>query len=373
MSGERIREMVKKELRQLFRDPRLRRVIFVAPVIQLIVFGYAVSTDIRNTPTFVVDQDGTRASRDLVEAFTASGYFRVVGRSLRPADLVRALDHGTAIVGLVIPAGYAGDLAEGRAKVQVLLDGTNSNTATVARGYAERIVLAHGLAVGPARSAGSPGATPPVDLRARAWYNPDLASRNYNVPAVVGAIILLVCLLLTSLAIVREREIGTLEQLRVSPLTPGELILGKTIPFAAIGLVDLALITAVALFWFGIPFRGSALLLLLASILYLLSALGVGLLISTISRTQQEAFMAAFLVFMPTILLSGFMFPITSMPKLFQWLTLANPMRHYLEVVRGVFLKGAGPEALWPQLLALAVMGTGILWLAATRFRRQAG
>jgi ABC-2 type transport system permease protein len=420
VSGERIREMVKKEFRQLFRDPRLRRVIFIAPMIQLIVFGYAVSTDIRNTPTFVVDQDGTRASRDLVEAFTASGYFRVVGRSLRPADLVRALDHGTAIVGLVIPAGYAGDLAEGRARVQILLDGTNSNTATVARGYAERIVLAHGLASqsrpmaapvpsapsgmsGSSASAGPPGPSapagasdpsglsgtsapsgasgtssssgtvPPVDLRARAWYNPDLASRNYNVPAVVGAIILLVCLLLTSLAIVREREIGTLEQLRVSPLSPGELILGKTIPFAAIGLVDLALITAVALFWFGIPFRGSALLLLLASVLYLLSALGVGLLISTISRTQQEAFMAAFLVFMPTILLSGFMFPITSMPKLFQWLTLANPMRHYLEVVRAVFLKGSGPEALWPQLLALAATGTGILWLAAIRFRRQAG
>ena len=367
MSPERIREMVRKEFRQLFRDPRLRRIIFVAPLLQLIVFGYAVSTDIRNTSTFVVDADATAASRSLIDAFTASGYFRIVGESRRPADLVRALDHGDAIAGLVIPAGYARDLAAGRAHVQILFDGTNSNVATVARGYAERILLAEAQKAVPGLPA------PAVDLRSRAWYNPDLASRNYNVPAVVGAIIMLVCLILTSLAIVREREIGTLEQLRVSPLTPGELILGKTIPFALIGLVDLALITAVALFWFGIPFRGSVLVLLLASILYLLSALGIGLFISTISRTQQEAFMAAFLVFMPAMLLSGFMFPVTSMPRFFQWLTLANPMRHYLEIVRGVFLKGAGFGALGRQFLILAAMGAGILWLAAARFRRQAG
>lgn len=367
MSPERIREMVRKEFRQLFRDSRLRRIIFVAPLLQLIVFGYAVSTDIRNTSTFVVDLDGTAASRSLIDAFTASGYFRIVDESRRPADLVRALDHGDAIAGLVISAGYSRDLAAGRARVQVLFDGTNSNVATVARGYAERILLAEAQKAAPGLPA------PAIDLRSRAWYNPDLASRNYNVPAVVGAIIMLVCLILTSLAIVREREIGTLEQLRVSPLTPGELILGKTIPFAWIGLVDLAVITAVALFWFGVPFRGSVLVLLLASVLYLLSSLGIGLFISTISRTQQEAFMAAFLVFMPAMLLSGFMFPVTSMPRAFQWLTLANPMRHYLEIVRGVFLKGAGFAALERQFLILAAMGAGILWLAAVRFRRQAG
>lgn len=367
MSGERIFEMVRKELRQLFRDPRLRRVIFVAPMLQLLVFGYAVSTDIRNTSTFVVDLDGTGASRSLTEAFTASGYFHIVGRSRRPADVVRALDYGDAAVGLVIPAGYEADLAAGRARVQVLLDGTNSNLATVARGYAERIVLSHGAATLPVQP------VPPIDLRARAWYNPDLSSRNYNVPAVVGAIILLISLLLTSLAIVREREIGTLEQLRVSPLTPGELILGKIVPFALIGLVDLALITAVALLWFEIPFRGSALLLLGASVLFLLSGLGIGLLVSTISRTQQEAFMSAFLAFIPAMLLSGFMFPVSSMPEAFQWMTLLNPLRHYLEVVRGIFLKGAGADALWPQLLALAAMGATLLWLATARFRRQTG
>ena len=207
-------------------------------------------------------------------------------------------------------------------------------------------------------------------MRSRAWFNPDLESQDYNVPAVVGALLLLLCLLLTSLAVVREREIGTLEQLLVSPLEPGELILGKTLPFALIGLVDLVLVTAIALFWFGVPFRGSYLLLLAASILFIFSALGLGLLISTISNTQQEAFMAAFLVFLPAILLSGFMFPVSSMPKIFQLITLLNPLRHYLEIVRALFLKGAGPGALWHQLLALLAMGTGLLWLAARRFQR---
>ncbi|HET6369817.1 MAG TPA: ABC transporter permease, partial [Nitrospiria bacterium] len=365
---ERVREMVRKEFLQIFRDPRLSRVIFVAPVIQLTIFGYAVSTDVRNTSTYVVDFDKTRASRALIDAFTASGYFRLVGRSDRPAELVRALDRGKATVGIEIPYGFAVSLYDGSgAEVQVLLDGTNSNIATVAKGYAERIIQNFGQnfgqSVGEKYGARAGAAEPStlVDLRERAWFNPDLASRNYNVPAVVGAIILLVCLLLTALAVVREREIGTLEQLMVSPLTPGEMIIGKTVPFAVIGLVDLGVVTTVALLWFGVPFEGDALLLLAASILFLLSGLGAGLLISTISNTQQEAFMASFLIFMPAILLSGFVFPVSSMPPLFQWLTLVNPVRHYLEIVRAIFLKGAGLEALWPQYLALSGMGAGLL------------
>ena len=373
---ERIGEMVRKEFLQIFREPRLRRIIFVAPIIQLVIFGYAVSTDIRDTSTFVVDHDKTRTSRELIEAFVASGYFRVVGRSDRPADLIRALDHGDAIMGVEIHAGFATALRDGTsAQIQILLDGTNSNTATVAKGYAERIVQSYGARAGLEGDlpVGRQAQAPIIDLRERAWFNPDLASRNYNVPAVVGTIILLVCLLLTALAIVREREIGTLEQLMVSPLTRGELIAGKTIPFAIIGLVDLAVVTSVALLWFGIPFEGSMLLLLGASVLFLLSGLGVGLLVSTISNTQQEAFMATFLIFQPTMLLSGFMFPVSSMPVLFQWLTLLNPLRHYLEIVRSIFLKGAGLGALWPQYLALLAMGAGILWFASTRFRKRVG
>ena len=354
MNPKRVFEMVRKEFRQIFRDPRLRRVIFVAPVIQLFAFGYAVSTDVRNVATLVVDHDRSRESRELVEAFTASGYFRVLGYAERPADIVRALDHGDAVLGIVIPPGFE----RGESRVQLLFDGTNSNLANVARSYAERIVLSR---------ADLP--PPVVDLRSRAWFNPALESRDYNVPAVVGALLMLICLLLTSLAVVREREMGTLEQLLVSPLRPGELILGKSLPFALIGLVDMGLVVTVALLWFKIPFRGNPLLLVLGTVLFLFSALGLGLLISSISNTQQEAFMSAFLVFLPAILLSGFMFPVSSMPRGFEALTLLNPLRHYLEIVRALFLKGAGAEALWRQLLALLGMGIGLLWLAARRFR----
>jgi ABC-2 type transport system permease protein len=367
-SAERVWQLTIKEFRQIFRDPRLARAVFLAPVIQLMLFGYAVSTDVRETPLYLVDQDRTQASRQLVEAMAASGYFEVVGASQDPGDLVAALDHGSAVLGLHIPVGFAADLESGRgATLQALLDGTNSNTATVAQGHAERIVLQYGTAQLPDAPALA------MELRDRAWFNPDLASRNYNVPAVVGAIILLVSLLLTSLAIVREREIGTLEQLRVSPIRPGELIAGKTLPFAVIGLADLAVVVSVALFWFDIPFRGSLLALLAASILFLLSGLGIGLLISTISTTQQEAFMATFLIFMPAILLSGFMFPVSSMPDVFQWMTNLNPVRHFLVIVRSIFLKGVGPSVLWPQYLALAAIGGSLLWFAAGRFRATHG
>lgn len=365
---DRILQVVRKEFRQIFRDPRMSRVIFITPVMQLMLFGYAVSTDVRHVTTFVVDQDVTEASRSLVSAFTASGYFQVIDRSSRPADLVRALDRGDAIAGLEIPRGFARSLQAGTpTQVQLLLDGTNSNTAAVAQGYAERIVVDFGTRVGVVRR--PPGA-PEVDLRERAWFNPDLSSRVYNVPAVIGAIMLLVALLLTSLAIVREREIGTLEQLRVSPLTAGELIAGKTIPFAVIGLADMLLVTLVAVLWFRVPLVGNPLLLLLASVLFLFTALGLGLLISTLASTQQEAFMVSFLAYMPAILLSGFMFPVSSMPVLFQWLTLGNPLRHFLEIVRGIFLKGVGLGALWPQFLTLAAMGAALLAIATVRFRR---
>ncbi|HSL81805.1 MAG TPA: ABC transporter permease, partial [Thermoanaerobaculia bacterium] len=317
-------------------------------------------------------------SRELVEAFTASGYFEVVGGSDDPRDLVAALDGGRAIVGLAIPPGFAADLARREATVQLLVDGTNSNVATVALGYAEGILTAFGMeraglsgaAAGAAAGTSLPTA---VALRERAWYNPSLESRNYNVPAVVGTLMLLVALLLTALAIVREREIGTLEQLMVSPLSPGELIAGKTIPFALIALFDLGVVTTVAILWFGVPFRGSFPVLLLASLLFLLPALGTGLLISTVSATQQEAFLTTFLTFMPTILLSGFLFPVSAMPRGFQWIAQLNPLTHYLEIVRGVFLKGTGLAVLWPQHLALLALGLLALTLAARRFEKRVG
>lgn len=361
----RVGEMVRKELRQIFRDPQLYRILFAAPLVQLLVFGYAVSTDVRHTPAFVVDHDRSAASRALLDAFAAGGYFEVAGRSDREADLVDALERGRAVVGLVIPAGYARQLAAGAATVQLLVDGTSSNVATVALGQAEAIAASLG-----ARLA---GARPPIELRDRAWYNPGLESRDYNVPAVVGVLLFLVCLLLTALAVVREREMGTLEQLMVTPLRPLELMAGKALPFVLIGVVDLVLVTLLAVLWFRVPFAGSPLLLLLGTLVFLLPGLGLGLLVSTISKTQQEAFMAAYLVLVPAILLSGFMFPVRSMPPAFRWLSLLNPLRHYLEIVRGIFLKGVGLAELWPQHLALLALGVALLATAAARFEKQAG
>jgi len=367
-------EMVRKERRQLLRDTRTRLVMFVAPIIQLMMFGYAVNTDIRDTATIVVDQDRTSASRSLVEAFATTGRFRVVETSSRPRDLGRALDRGDAVVGMEIPPGFGRDLtaathsAGAPAEIQILVDGTQSNTATIARGYAMRVVEAFArerLADRPGYAAAPPG----IDLRARAWYNPGLVSRLYNVPAVIGVVLLLMCLLLTALAVAREREMGTLEQLLVTPLTPTELMLGKTIPVAVVGLIDLALVTSVTIFWFDVPLRGSILALVLAATLFILAGLAAGLLISTVSKTQQEAFMTMFLFILPAVILAGFLYPVDTMPAFFRWLSLLDPVRHFLTIVRGIFLKGEGVLDLWAQYLTLAVMATGALVFAVRRFR----
>jgi ABC-2 type transport system permease protein len=364
----RTQRMVAKEIRQLFRDPKTKGVIFVSPVIQLLLFGYAVNTDVRNVATAVVDHDRSFASRELVDALTASGYFRVVATSDRSASLGEALDAGRAVVGLEIPRGYEADLFAGRGPaVQLLVDGTNSNTATVAQGYAARIVQQLGARIA---EQGSGARGPGIELRARAWFNPSLESRVYNVPAVIGVIVLLMSLLLTALAVVREREVGTLEQLLVSPLSAAELMLGKTLPVAAIATVQITIVTTVALLWFDIPFRGSPPTLILAAMMFILAGLSFGLFISTISATQQEAFLAMFLFLLPAIVLSGFLFPIDTMPELFQQLTFLNPLRHFLEIVRGIFLKGAGLSELRVQFLVLAVMAGCGLVLATRRFRR---
>ena len=369
-SFARAREMVRKELRQMFRDPRMKRMMFGPPLIQLMIFGYAVNTDIRDTRTFILDEDRTAVSRQLADGLTSSGYFVVTGRGERPADVTHALDHGDATIGIDIPQGFTADLASGRgAKVQVLVDGTSANSANVAQGYVGLVVQRLAQDLG-RTDAQTHRRTVGVALEARAWFNPDLKSRVYNVPGVAGMIIMLMGLSLTSMAVVREREIGTLEQLMVSPLRPAELIVGKTLPVVMVTALDLVLVVVVANLWFHVPLRGSLLLLAAGSFCFILAAVGLGLLISTISGTQQDAFMTMFFFMLPIVILGGFMFPVANMPVAFQWLSLLDPLRHYLEMVRGIFLKGAGLAALWTQLLALAVMGPGLLWFAVTRFHK---
>jgi ABC-2 type transport system permease protein len=358
--------MVRKELRQILRDFRMRAVIFVAPVVQLIIFGYAVSTDVRNVPMVIVDHDRSPASRSLADRITSSGYFTITGTSDRSVAMDRALDEREAIVALEIPPGYSEDVASGRgAPVQVLVDGTDSNTGNIALSYVIRIVQRAAVDMA--------GAPPAITLAARAWYNPSLESRVYNVPAVMGALLMLITMLLTALSVVREREMGTWDQLLVSPVSAMELMLGKTIPVAMVGLVDLVLVSTAAILWFGIPFRGSVLVVVLAAIPYLLAGLSIGLIISTISKTQQEAFMSTFLVLMPSLIFSGFMFPISSMPDGFRELTLINPLRHFLVVIRSSFLKGTSMADHVPEYIALYLMAIVGLSVAVGRFRRMVG
>ena len=371
---ERIWQMLKKEFIQTFRDPRMKAVIFAMPVVQTLVFGYAVTTDIRNVPTAVYDQDRTPQSRELTAFFSGSGYFDLAFRIEDESQVSDLLDHGKVKAVLQMDQGFAADLEAGQAAaLQILVDGSDSNTAGKILDYAARIAGDYGeqvLVQKIARHLGSPPQISPVEIKTRSWFNPNLESRNYYVPGVIALIVMLITLMLSSMAVVREKEIGTIEQIMVTPITQAEFILGKTVPFALIGFIDVLLITAVAVFWFAIPLYGNILLLLAATALYLMSTLGIGLLISTVSRTQQQAMMSTFFFYFPAVLLSGFMFPIANMPTVIQWLTYLNPLRYFLVIVRGIFLKGVGASILWPQMGALAVIGTVMLMLAMQRFRK---
>ncbi|RMG45482.1 MAG: ABC transporter permease [Acidobacteria bacterium] len=379
----RIGEMIKKEFRQALREPRMRTVLFLPPLIQLLIFGYAVNLDVEHARIAWMDGDRTPMSRELLAAFEGSRHFRVTAMPTRPEQVQALLDRGDVHAVIRVLPGFAQDVKRGRtATVQILIDGTNSNTAVIVSNYARQVVgrfarrlLIEERAIQLTEAVAARGWTgsliPRLVLESRVWFNPDLLSRDYFVPGVVVNIIALVTLILTAMAIVREREIGTMEQLMVTPIRPIELMVGKTLPFALIGLVDVVLITTAALAIFHIPFRGSALLLLLCSILFLLTTLGAGLFISTISHTQQQALMSSFFFFMPAFALSGFAFPIRSMPVVVQYLTYLNPVRYFMEITRGIFLKGTGFAVLWPQMGALFIFGVVIFVVSAFRFHKR--
>jgi ABC-2 type transport system permease protein len=380
----RIREILRKEFRQMLRDPRMRSMLIGPPLIQLLVFGYAVNLDVENSRIGWMDQDRTPASRDLHDVFQGSRSFQITATPASDAEVQQLLDHGRVDAVVRVLPGFGRDIERGKtAQVQILVDGSNSNTASIVAANAGGAVASYGNGVlaiemrqrlvGRTMAAGGPVnlEVPVLTARSRVWFNPDLRSRNYFVPGVVVNIITLITLSLTAMAIVREREIGTMEQLMVTPIRPVELILGKTLPFALIGLVDVLLITGAAMLVFHVPLRGSLLLLLFASILFLLTTLGVGLFISTICHTQQQAMMSSFFFFNPAFMLSGFTFPIRNMPAPVQYLTYLNPVRYMMEIVRGLFLKGTGVSTLWPQMLALAILGSTILTLSVLRFHKR--
>ena len=371
---ERLRHMLVKEFIQTLRNPRMRAMIFVTPVIELFLFGYAVTTDVRNIALAVYDLDQSVASRELTSRFVRSGYFNLVESVAEPGRVQELLDRGEARAVLQFNRGFEETLDAGRtAELQLLLDGTISNTAGIVLSYSARIVNQYSqdlLDRRVRRLMGTPPRTAKVELAARAWFNEGLESRNFFVPGVIAMIVTLTSLMLTSMAVVREKEIGTMEQIMVTPIRPAELILGKTIPFALISYLDVIGITLIGVLWFDVPVRGNLALLLFATGLYLLTTLGLGLLISTVSQTQQQAMMSAFFLYLPALLLSGFVFPIANMPEVVQWLTLANPLRYFLEIIRGIFLKGIGADILWPQMAALAALGVATLGLATQRFEK---
>jgi ABC-2 type transport system permease protein len=389
MTFERVRCMLKKEFIQVFRDPRMRLVVFLIPCFQVVIIGYAVSTDVQHVRTAVYDLDNSQASRDVVRRFADSGYFDIVATADSESAVDRLLDCNTVAVVLRFDHGFAEKINAGRtATLQILLDGADSNTSGIALGYATKIASAYSAQImlqrmnrmlgasgklgeivvrSPAQNRNAP------ELRGRAWFNENLESRNFYVPGVLVVVVTLTTLVLTSMAIVREKEIGTMEQIMVTPISPTEFILGKTAPFAIIGFIDVILIVLIGVFWFEVPIHGDVFLLFLGTALYLMTTLGIGLLISTVSDTQQQAMISTFFFFFPAMLLSGFAFPIANMPEVVQWLTLLNPMRYFLVVIRGVFLKGVGLDVLWLQLAPLLAMGVATLGLAVRRFHKTLG
>ncbi len=381
---ERILVILRKEFIQVLREPRMRGLLFVPPLLQLIVFGYAVTLDVDHAKIAWMDTDQTPESRALLARFEGSGRFEIAETPRTEWDVQDALDHGRVHAVVRVMSGFARDLARGKtAEVQVLLDGTNSNTASLVAQYAGGVISSYANDVAPAQTKNhqtikldvrSPASQAGGALTApatRVWFNPELRSRNYFVPGVAVNILFMVTLTLTAQAIIREKEIGTMEQLMVTPMRPIELMLGKTLPFALVGLIDLVLVTAGALLIFKVPFRGNFLVLLVSSVVFLLTSLGAGLYLSTISNTQQQANMASFFFSSPAFMLSGFNFPIRNMPEVVQYLTYLNPLRYFMEIVRGVFLKGTGISILWPQMLALFVFGVVVLGMSALRFHKS--
>jgi drug efflux transport system permease protein len=400
MVNSRLAVLIWKEFLEIRMNPRLIGIVVVAPILQLTMLGYAATTDVRDVPIVVADGDRSTSSRELVRRFDASTSFTVIDTVTTVSAIDRYLERGTAWLALSIPAGYGEYLESGRATVvQVVADGTDSNSTTKALAYATALIGAYAREIAEARiparaesgayrdrpvgdmadaAAGSsrPGSAPAggIDARIRVWFNPQLESRYFMIPGVLALVLLIVTTNLAAMAVVREKEIGTLEQLNVTPIRRWELIAGKLLPYGLIGMLDILLVIAVAVFWFEVPLRGSVWLLLAMSLLYVLCTLALGLLVSTISETQQQAMMTAtFFFLMPMIYLSGFMTPIENMPANIQWITYAIPLRYFLVIVRGIFLKGIGLEILWPQATALAAWGTIVISLAVVRSRKRVG
>jgi ABC-2 type transport system permease protein len=364
-----------KELIQVLRDKRLRAALIFPPILQLIIFGYAANLDVKHIRTAIRDLDQSVDSRDLIGRFGSSKYFDIVSFPQTPKDIEGLIKKGDITLSIEIPSDFSRKLKKGdTATVQIILDGTDSNTAMIAMGYASRILSDYStkILVKRLNQQGVVGFEEAgVEVEHRIWFNPNFESQLFYIPGVIASIAFLIPIILTSQAIVREREIGTLEQIMVTPIRSWELVVGKTLPFAMMGLLDVMMIALIGIFWFEVPFRGNPFILLLGTVLFLMSSVGIGLFLSTISSTQQQAQISAFFFAQPAFILSGFAFPLENMPQWLQYITYINPLRYFLIIIRGVFLKGISLDILWPQFLALAILGGLTILLSSLRFQKR--
>ncbi|RME89129.1 MAG: ABC transporter permease [Anaerolineae bacterium] len=370
----RLLSIIRKEFIQIWRDPRTVAIIIILPIMQLFLMGYAATNDVRNVPMAFWDQSQTPASRALLDAFRAAGYFRIA-YEVDSEDQLRALiEEGKARAGLIIPSDYGERLADGEAQVAFILDGSDPTVGSTALSSARSIGQAHSTRILEERLAAL-GMTDmmqqPLDVRTQVWYNPDLVSAYFMIPGVIGMILYAITSVLTATTIVRERERGTIEQLIVTPIRPWELVVGKILPYVILAFLDTFEVLAIGHWWFDVPVRGDLGLLVFTSGLLLLSGLGIGLFFSTMANTQQEAMLMVWMTLLPAIFLSGFFFPIEAMPQVLQWLSRIIPLRYYLVIIRSILLKGAGLPAIQDEILALALFGVAIMGAAAARFRKR--
>lgn len=372
--NSRLFSIIRKEFIQIFRDKRTLVLSLVIPILQLFLLGYSATNDVRNVPLAVFDQSHSPESRVLLDAYRTADYFKVSYLVESDAEIQKLIESGSAEAGLIIPPDYAARLREGNAQVMIIIDGSDPTVASTALSGAKQIGQSHATSIlseKAIRSGQSFKLQPPVDVRTSVWYNPDLISAYFMIPGVIGMILYAITAILTASAVVRERERGTIEQLIVTPIRSWELVLGKILPYTLLGLFDTLEVLLVGHWWFGVPIRGSVLLIVLISVIFLLSGLGVGLLASTVANTQQEAMLTVWMTLLPSIFLSGFFFPLEAMPKVLYYISYAMPLRYYLSIIRVLLLKGVGLESIMPDVLALTTFGVVIMGAAALRFRKR--
>ena len=374
MVNTRLISIIRKEFIQILRDPRTLALILVMPLIQLFLLGYAATNDVRNVPMAIYDQSLTSESRALIDAYRAADYFSIAYSVGSEAALRMLIENGSARAGMIIPRDYASKLAQGNAQVSFILDGSDPTVAATSLSAAQLIGQTHATSILSERMA-STGQDlklqPPVDVRTTVWYNPDLVSAYFMIPGLIGLILSAIMGIVTSTAVVRERERGTIEQLIVTPIRSWELIVGKILPYTILGLFDMATVVAVGHWWFGVPVRGSLLLIFLLSGVFLLSGLGIGLLASTVANTQQEAILTVFMTVLPSVFLSGFIYPLAAMPVFLQVVAYFIPLRYFLIIIRALMIKGVGLDAILPEVILMTLFGIGIMGLAALRFRKR--